>query len=362
MICGENFRRIMMRKQKDLARKRKQRWRSVPWKPRNLRKISNNVLLQLDQIGSDDIIVASVTQIPESAIRKGHFQHVGISMVDGILHIEHDVLIPLSSMGKYSAWNRHGYTIVWKNRPKVSKTYSWEVPNYGDWSKGSHSIDMSREVYQRNFVAPKLHPIKIELLGEEIKDERYYVCKFVVDEVLSKQQTDFQDKLLFNLNLLQENTGHCGVFASDASTDEYLHTLYVDWEILPPGEREQNINRILNNPTEDETRKNQRFIERYDFLVSLNPQNLIKGTNGFRRYFGALFADDLVVFENIEYGNAIYVMFKDWQSLSKLSRTELLSGSNFDIVRIPHMRGRWKKQVRDIIHEKLEKNNGQILF
>lgn len=56
--------------------------------------------------------------------------------------------------------------------------------------------------------------------------------------------------------------------------------------------------------------------------------------------------DDLVVFENIEYGNAIYILYDDWDEISKLSRIDLLSGragSNFD--RIIHS-GNWKEEVR----------------
>ncbi|MGF8545695.1 hypothetical protein AAGN67_14990, partial [Klebsiella pneumoniae] len=62
--------------------------------------------------------------------------------------------------------------------------------------------------------------------------------------------------------------------------------------------------------------------------------------------FAPSLEDDLVVFENIEYGNAIYILYDDWDEISKLSRIDLLSGragSNFD--RIIHS-GNWKEEVR----------------
>ena len=62
---------------------------------------------------------------------------------------------------------------------------------------------------------------------------------------LNQTIPSFQDDLLFNLNLLQENTGNNGVYSEDADINEYLRSLYVSWEILPPGEIDQNIARIL---------------------------------------------------------------------------------------------------------------------
>ena len=53
--------------------------------------------------------------------------------------------------------------------------------------------------------------------------------------------------------------------------------------------------------------------ERYDYLMSLKPKKLIYGASGLQRYFGALITDNLVIFENIEYGNAIYVMYDNWE-------------------------------------------------
>src|SRR5918998_4277363 len=83
----------------------------------------------------------------------------------------------------------------------------------------------------------------------------------------------------------------------------------------------------------------RRFEERYDLLEELRPVAFVNGTGGFSRYFGAKFADDLVVLENVEYGNAIYVMFDEWETLSKRSRTELLEGNTNGFVRIIHRPG-----------------------
>jgi hypothetical protein len=56
------------------------------------------------------------------------------------------------------------------------------------------------------------------------------------------------------------------------------------------------------------------------------------------------YGDDFVVFENIRYGNAIYVMFEGWESLSRKSRIDLLKGSREGFERIEHRDG-WEDRL-----------------
>ena len=123
------------------------------------------------------------------------------------------------------------------------------------------------------------------------------------------------------------------------------------WEILPPGQRTENLARILSKFRAPSKELKERVLERYMLLEKLNPIAYISGTSGFQRYFGAQFADDLVVFENLEYGNAIYVMFEDWEDLSKRSRLDLLrdgNGAHFE--RIVHRSG-WEDAVKNVVSE-----------
>jgi hypothetical protein len=87
---------------------------------------------------------------------------------------------------------------------------------------------------------------------------------------------------------------------------------------------------------------------RFALLASLKPTRYIKGASGFRRYFGAYFNDNLVVFEHLEYGNALYIMDESWPTLSRLSRLELLSSARPGFERIIH-RGQWEKRLAALI-------------
>jgi hypothetical protein len=90
------------------------------------------------------------------------------------------------------------------------------------------------------------------------------------------------------------------------------------------------------------------ILSRLRTFEKLKPTHFISGTSGFARYFGAKYGDDFVVFENIRYGNAIYVMFEDWQTLSRKSRIDLLKGDREGFERIEH-RENWEDKLEAML-------------
>lgn len=277
----------------------------LPWK-QNVLSLSPAIRQQVASLGTDDCVVAAVKRIPNARLASGQFSHLGISLDSGNIHLSQQVL-PQPTVGRYSKYNIYGREIVFKDLPMVTKTYSVEAPNFGDFSNGSHEVSWGRDVYQREQRPPLFLSIEIECLAVDIRADAH-ALKFAVGRTLDRRDPHFEEDLLFDINLLQENVGDHHVYSSDASSEDFLKTLYINWEILPPGERDDNIARILTGINTTDPAIRARLVERYDFLVRLKPRNFVKGTSGFLRYFGAQFADDLVVFENVEYGNAAYVV------------------------------------------------------
>jgi hypothetical protein len=320
-------------------------------RPKNFRKIPDRITAKLKTIPSTSVIAACVQKLTKEGIEAGRFAHLGITIEKGEV-VYGKSFMPKSGVGRTSRTNAEGEEIVHKDLPMVNKTFVVKTPNFGDWSKGSHNVHQIRKVYQRDHIPPSENEISVELVGKEGVED-IYVFRFAVSEVMDTKAKNFKGRLLFNLNLLLENVGATDVFGSEATADDYLKTLYVNWEILPPGEREGNINRILSGMPDDPVIR-KKVMDRYDFLAKLKPEAFIHGHGGFKRYFGAKFSDSLVVFENVEYGNAIYVMFADWKQQSQRSRLELLAsgqeGKTF--VRIPHLT-RWKKEVEEVLKKHL---------
>jgi hypothetical protein len=319
----------------------------LTWK-RNLRKIPDALRVKLRAIKTGSVVAAVTKKIRSSTVGAGVYSHLHLGVANGEPTFPGAVMPPASA-GKYSDRNRNGEEVIRKDLPMETRTYSWVTPNWGDWSRGSHSTHQDRDVYRRDFIPPKELMLRIELLATEKGDDPIFVFKFSLDEVLDPKARKFKDDLLYNLNLLQENVGVVGVFASNATADDYLKTIYVAWEILPPGERDATIARILSQVKGGGSEElKAKVVDRYDTLSKLKPQAFIAGSSGFQRYFGAKFAEDLVVFENLEYGNAIYVMYRDWEKLSQRSRTELLKNPGAGFERIVHAPG-WKTQLKKVV-------------
>jgi hypothetical protein len=95
----------------------------------------------------------------------------------------------------------------------------------------------------------------------------------------------------------------------------------------------------------------EQIQNKYDYLVNLNPVEIISGSSGMRKYFGVKFSDNLVVFENLNYGNAIYVLFENWEELSRMSRTKIQTRPANEYIRIKHT-SNWKQSLERIIARK----------
>ena len=325
------------------------------WK-KNLRKIPEAVKEKIRGFESDRVVAACAKKISLAELRDGTYSHLGLQTEEG------EIVSPASAnpppeAGRYSKWNVEGREIVHDDQPKEPKTYSWEAPNFGDWSKGSHTVRMRRMVYPRTEVPARNLSIKIDILGQEVLAEEAFAVKFEVSQALNPEGEDFERELLFHLNLLQENVGHHGVFPEDAPEAEYLDSLFVDWELLPPGTEDREYDQVLSGVDGESAGKRKELIERFETLADLEPETYVQGRGGFRRYFGAKFDDDLVVFENTRYGNALYVMYGNWQELSQKSRVELLENHEGEFDRIVHRDG-WTEELTDLLAENGIGGNG----
>jgi len=184
-------------------------------------------------------------------------------------------------------------------------------------------------------------------------DKGRYAFGFRLAEPLSRDTPAFAASLLESLNLLAECVGVIDVFEWESSPADLFETIRVPWELLPPGQRDTDLKRIVSRYSRMTSAQRIRLEDRYDYLRGLSPQAFVQGAGKFSRYFGAMFATNLVVLENIDYGNAIYVMFDDWAKWSQFSRSELLTSGQIGaaFVRIPHVSG-WKAGVAALIETK----------
>lgn len=315
---------------------------------KNYRKIPNVIIVKLNGI-DDDIIVATILSITKSQIINDEYRTLGIEVVNGAVQFSGEI-IPNSNVGKYSKRNVEGKSTPLRDLPKVLKTIDLgERYPYGDTSRIPFNIYVDRMVYQQKIEEPKNNSLLVELLSD---DSNTFSFRISVNEVLRKEDANFDEDLLFNLNLLQESAGSADVYRSNTTKEEFLTSLNVTWEFLPPGTRDQNLESILSDIKVLTPSLRNEIIDKYDFLNSLNPLNVVKGSSGMIRYFGMMFREDLVVFETLNYGHALYVMYENWTELSTVSRTQLLEKELRDFDRVIH-KGKWKDRVIELVANKL---------
>lgn len=317
--------------------------------PKNFRQIPPEVLQRLETFALDDVIVAVAKQLRANDIER--YTHLGLRVENENLIIP-DPFVPKVEAGKFSRFNVEGKLIIRKDLPMIQKEFSHYAPN---WHRsGTHLVSYERDVYVRQFIPPKELELAISVL--EKRGEGVFLVKFAVDQVINRRSEDFEAELLYNLNVLQENIGSVDVFSSDATIADYAATIRVDWELLPAGElgAHEAVARLLQGKTPISPEQRRVMEERLAVFARLRPTHFISGTTGFVRYFGAKYDDNFVVFENIRYGNAIYVMFERWQELSQKSRIDLLKGDyGDDFQRIEHRDG-WEDRLEAILERHRE--------
>ena len=104
-----------------------------------------------------------------------------------------------------------------------------------------------RMVYQREHFPPKHLSIEVTVIGKEPGPNPIYLVKFALDEVLDPKSPTLEKDLLYDLNIIQENTDAADVFPTNATLEQYRTTLTVRREILPPGNRERNVSIIIRD-------------------------------------------------------------------------------------------------------------------
>ncbi len=307
---------------------------------KNYNKIPKEIMKKITESSNQYFKVGVKEKITDKNI--GHFENVGVKWKNNELVAE-DSVLPSSNNGRYSRYNREGRSVIRKDLPKVDKTFWGEGYPYGNKKCSKVSFFYTRGVWQVEEWIPQYLEIDIDV--EYDKDDVFVI--FEVNTIIDKYREDFEKDLLFAMNLMQENVGRFEVYPKEVGPSELKKWEYVDWEFLPPGKADHTfVKRFFGKKSEH---KQEEILNRYNFIQSLSPERMVRGTNYFSKYFAAKFDNGIVVLENTESGNAIYVFQRNWEEFSKLSRSDLRRMKSSEVIRIVH-RGNWKKKLEYEVH------------
>lgn len=305
---------------------------------KNFRKIPEPFLSKLERLQESRLVLFSTAVVSTTE----DLTSFGIYLVSDEPNTE-DYYVPRIK-GKYTKENINGKEIVRKDLPKETFYNYVEAPNWGDPSNGTHTVALPYKRYPRYLLPPKNWYFRTRIVSE-ISSDKYLIAIEITTDFIS---TEIED-IFFGINMLQESFGNINVKSKE---EDYpvIDAETVEWQIFPPEERDSILEKVLRGRNLPEIRR--LLQDRLDFLYSLEPQSLVYGSMGIQSYIGAKFREDLVIFENPEYGNAIYFLYEDWRELSRLSRTQLLTKEPDEFTRITHKRG-WENQVKSLLRFKL---------
>lgn len=238
------------------------------------RRIPDFIRERIAEASSDVFYVGATRSVSLSDIDAGRWSGLGLTASGGQIDHAPEVLPPASA-GRWSRWNLEGRWIVRTDLPKIKKSWGWDSPNFGDYSKGTHHTVRTRDVYQRQLLYGQSIPLLIDAAAPQA-DQSSIGCR--VNQVFDRR--DFRDAdLLFALSLLRENFGRVGVVAATISVEQWLEDQQVEWELLPVGVGEGvPFNRVLGKFSRQPTQQRLGTIRaRYDAVNALAPSAIVVG-------------------------------------------------------------------------------------
>ena len=315
------------------------------WK-KSFRTLPVHLRARLAEIESENIKVLAGKYITEQDVATELFEPVGLTSATLQVGNSWEV-VPPSNVGTRSKRNTEGWVQVRKDLPKITKYFYHDIQNYGDASLyGWSTVAIPREVYERDEYPPYLFHIEVSV--QERTQDGYFGVVFSVDEVFLRSASNFREDLLFAVNLLQENTGVSGL--APAENPDFVFSSELNWELFPPGDLDA-VAAALGTGHRAIPEGSVR--ERLQLFEQFQPTEYLRGLGGNDHYIGAKYADDLVAFENLKYGNALYVLYGDWVELSQRPRSELLKLKNSEYNRIIHTQG-WETRFAVLMQTELQ--------
>ena len=257
-----------------------------------------------------------------------------------------DTLLPSSAFGPISRFNADGKYHIHKDQP-METAYQMVEWTWTEWRgrydtvERSEFVDRPYQRYPRSFIPPP--SIEFSLL-EDITDNLLIVTpeiQFVPDNY---------ETIIHTVNLFLEIFRECEVFSGELKSIRRPEIRRLNWEILPPGRYpwdrlQEHVREVINDAPEG----SRVLIEdRLETINSYEPEFHAVGKAGFRGYVVFGFPEKkLYVFESAYTGNATYVFGENWETLSKLTKAQILD-ENLQLARLIHRKG-WHASIRELL-------------
>lgn len=250
-------------------------------------------------------------------------------------------------VGPVSRFNAEGKELVLRHLPKETmyRQVEWHrVEFHGKERIDVYELrDVPYERYPREFVPPPA----VELSVVANAGGQLYI-------VGTKQtySPENEDNLRHEINLFLELFGECEILKDDLTAFLPSTVKRVNWEILPAGKLPWDRISAAVAPTVERQRKGNRpaIWARIKTLNDHQPDFHAVGQAGFNGYIVFGFTKlNLYILESKNYGNATYVFQSDWETVSQMTKAEILN-QELHHARLIH-RSNWPWQLRKLLRD-----------
>lgn len=254
-----------------------------------------------------------------------------------------EILLP-PRIGKFSKFNIEGKYVINKSRGKESHRYPvyWTRQQYngnGQTEEVTDIVYRTVERWCRDFIdAPEIH---LSIISDNSG------TKYIVTELQQYIEVNHKS-MIHSVNLMLEIFEECELM--DSNCDLIIPQSYVqlNFEILPAGEHpfnQQNREYLQANPKLNSTQKCY-IEERGRFLNKFSASTIYMGKNGLAGYYILEFQEkNLLLVENLYYGNATYIFDKSYNELNfeYLTKKDILN-NHLNKARVIHD-DKWQNNI-----------------
>lgn len=256
---------------------------------------------------------------------------------DGI-PAEGDSILPVA-IGPATGFNSNGKEIVRRDLPMETRSRmihtSWQ-----DWHGQTHSGIQARnyEAYPRELIPPPEEFLTAMRKGDHIG---------AASRIINRDENE--EDIVNILNIFLECFPSFEIVQPDLTEPTQVRKL--NWKILPPGQypferARQALEDYLQRLSEDDR---ATATQRIRVITRHSPDFVAVGLGGFSDYVVFGFTGRRrYVLESPNTGNATYIFRDSWETISRLSKREILQ-ANLQEARLIH-NTRWHRAVSEVIH------------
>jgi len=258
---------------------------------------------------------------------------------------EGETVLPIYN-GPISIFNAEGKYLIHKDQPMETayrqREWTWKQwAGYHETETQSKIVDVPYKRYPRTFISPPSTELSIVKNRE---GKKYVIAPGQLIEVSNSE------RLLHIINLFLEIFGYCEILTEDLEDYVLKNVRRLNWEVLPPGKWPWNKikDKVLPIIQQTNEQKQTVVIHRLKTITKFEPDFSAIGHAGFRGYIIFGFTKkNIYTLESIFTGNATYVFGEKWESLSQLTKAEILEEA-LQKDRIIH-RKKWVKSIEKLL-------------